>query len=527
MLLVAVLLLPSAAAAAAKGSFLVDGALSVPSGTDLTGDLVGFYHGTTGHAVEFGRLTVEADVLDIHVFWLRQLQVEVLPPNYAVAYGNDRDNRTETFHNAVVEVTPDPGQGGYVGLDASAGASTLQMRLPAPTDVLGTNDTAWRWGMDADDKIGQFFPAEERNGRNDTGYEHDVPGAHLLMKVRGDLEAVATGEMKVRGVTLHVRADEGNFTIRTGTFHDSQDRVRNETTQWAILEGEGMRVSFQTSTPFEIALARADLLWQGSAFFKALSGDLTAGDTHYASREDNVRLDGTFQGSLAPISSKGSTRALLEVRGDLVETTLVGAEAARVRFAPGSSPFILLGVALGAVVSASAGGLLLFHRRQRQVTKRGPDTGTGALPLSSPELTTEYYVSLAEQALQFEDHVKALHWITLARETAPTSAHVASTLAYVLGELGHYDEALRAYEEASRLDGSEGEADLNAARLAQTAGEPPEVVERFLLRALERSPEFVVDVEDDPQLQGLVGRPLVRKALRVAWDRWGADETVR
>jgi tetratricopeptide (TPR) repeat protein len=224
-----------------------------------------------------------------------------------------------------------------------------------------------------------------------------------------------------------------------------------------------------------------------------------------------MRLEGSFEALIEPVTQGGSLRSYVSVEGDLASTSLVSQKAPLAPLLKDASSSggvgILSGVVLGAVLAG--GGGYLLHRRVRRAPAV-PVTTSPAIDPLSPALAAEYYVGLGEQALQFGEQAKALHYISLAREACPTSADVATTMAFVLGELGHYDEALAAYEDA--------------ARLAAQAGKPPEAVEALVVRALERTPEFVFDVEEDLEFRPLAIRPAFRDALARAWDRWGDGE---
>jgi hypothetical protein len=88
--------------------------------------------------------------------------------------------------------------------------------------------------------------------------------------------------------------------------------------------------------------------------------------------------------------------------------------------------------------------------------------------------------------------------------------------------MGDVEEALRLYAEGSRLS-TDGEADFNGAFAALRADRPPEEVAAWLVRALERSPELVADLEDDEALEGVRGVPAYEEAMRRAWERTGGE----
>lgn len=501
-----------------KGTLTAADGVVLPPGSSLSGASSGFFLGSLEETLPLEALQIRASKVRLTEYAIHFTEVDVPLQLYPPSRETGRDEpRVQVFHN--VTLTLDGGlQYGYVAAESSPLDARLRVLPASPSSLEGLDSSAWR------------FVAGVEDSRPDTddGYARVIRSPHVAINASGQVEVEGKAKLKLLGMTLSVTSDEGRRTIRTGDFRDSDAPVRNRTTRWVVIESDSLVLTATSSAPWFAAASEVEATWEGTATLKSATGRLTSESAVYNASKSDVHLTGAFDTGIFPLPNGGKMSTLVQVSGDLHDTSIHA--VAPVQGTSGKQsiwPPLLLGVAL--LAGGAATGMILLRRRSKE-TEAVParDAGVGALPIDAPpEMTAEYYVGLAEQALQFEDHVKALHWITLARQTAPTSAHVVTTLAYVLGELGHYDDALEAYEEASRLDPDDGEADLNAARLASQAGQPAEVVERFLLRGLERSPEYVVDVEDDPELRGVMDRPSVRKGVRLAWDRWGSGERVR
>ena len=129
----------------------------------------------------------------------------------------------------------------------------------------------------------------------------------------------------------------------------------------------------------------------------------------------------------------------------------------------------------------------------------------------------------AEERIQAEDFPEALRWLVLARQLAPTSVSVCATQGFVLARLGRVDEALDAYQDASRLAPADGEHALVAARLAHGSGRPAPQVEDLLEVALSRDPSQVEEVERDGFFASLAARPRFEHMVDSAWRRFVGD----
>lgn len=517
-LVAALLLLPAASAIPAKGTLTTAKGLVLPPETLLSGAGMGFYLGSLHATLPLESLVIRAEQLKVTEYAIHFIEADAPGLPYPAGAERGRDEPRERVLNNVT-LTLDGGlQYGYVAVESSPLDSTLRLFSTSSSELQGLDSTTWR-----------FTPGvEETRSDRDDGYARVLHGSHVAVSASGLIELDGKAKLKLLGMTLAVTSDEGSTIFRTGDFWETETPVRERTTRWITIHSDSLALAATADAPWLAAASEIDASWEGTATLKSASGRLTSDSAAYDAVRSDVHLTGSFVSGIFPVPKDDEVNTLVRLDGDLHDTSLRAVATQRAPIGSQSIwPLLLVGIAL--VAGGSTVGMLLFRGGAKKSDPPvGQDTGTGALPLNAPpQMTAEYYVGLAEQALQFEDHVKALHWITLARQTAPTSAHVATTMAYVLGELGHYEEALEAYEEASRLDGTDGEADLNAARLACQAGQPVEVVERFLLRALERSPEHVVDVEDDPELRLVMERPAVRKGIRAAWDRWGNGERAR
>lgn len=522
-ILAATLLLPAAKAAPAEGLFSIQGDIRLPEGAYLRSEPLGIFLGGTGQSdppLDFTGFLLQAEELGLTIYETKNTAASLPTHDHPATapYPIDgKDQTVRTLSNATITV-----QGrlekGYVALEnasASSAASLLSTASALLTSVARTEFA------DANATVGG-----ESVDANPT-YYRVLSTPHALSTAPGHLSFDGSAKLKLYGMTLRVVADDGPHTIRTGGWYETQDvqgvpQAGVYVQRWVVLTGEGIRFQASSTQEWRLAGGATALDWQGEATFRATSGTLETPDAVYGISQDASRptsLDGTFQATLGTRGS-GAVTSELRVVGELAQTNLPVAQSKSILSTPsGSSVLLWLGLAVGVAVGAGT----FVHWRRHGAARAPVAPPVEELPLS-PALAAEYYVGLAEQALQFDDHAKALHWISLAREASPTSSDVATTMAYVLGELGQYDEALAAYEEASRLDPWDGEADLNASRLAAQAGKPPEVVETLVVRALERTPEFVFDVEEDLEFRPLAMRPAFREALARAWDRWGGDQ---
>lgn len=520
VLLGTVLLLP-AAQALVVGNFLVDSPVELPSGSTIEAWPIAALVGGNSQGdgpLAFTSFLLQADKITLTEYSMSA--VYVIPPLLKPAYvGTQPVAEHQVLYGVKISVIGEP-QPGYLGLNGTTAATSAAFT----TNALAT--------LKAIDSSHLKTADSSSSSRDDSTYQNEVRFAHLGGSVPGTMRLHGPAELKVWGITLLVEHSNGTEEIRTGlpptVEQDSGSPTapaRGGEERWVVIEAENLSLEATPNQPWQLASGPAALRWSGTAAFHATDGTLDEAGKITSTVRRAVKLSGVFNGEMLALQNPGAVHAQFSVEGEPLFTS--GSSRTSLPDSGfGFTAAILVGVAVGAVAGGMGGALVWRrHRAKAQVVPVTPveqEAEESAQP--TPDLAAEYYVGLAEQAIQFEDYSKALHWITLAREAAPTSANVVTTQAYVLGELGQYDEALAAYEEAAQLDPSDGEADLNAGRLAAQAGKPPEVVEAFVLRALERTPEFVFDVEEDPEFRPLGDRLAFRKGLSRAWERWGGGE---
>lgn len=516
LLIAALLLLPSSAiATAAMGNLAVHGPLGLPAGTRLAGEADLLYMGNPSGPIPLQGFELKAERLTVLLYMANRTEVAGPPLVGNASTQVSRTDATYTLHDVTVTLDG-PTRSGFMGLVRYGAASFLDFTT-GPAPLVEINDTTtYGHGVSSSQLASTLGAGPQDHSRYSPIFLHQVDGPHVSAKSPGDVVYQGDAEIKLLGVPLSFVARENTTYIETGDYADAQSTARVRFIRWVVLLAENATVTATSSSPWVVTAPEFDVDWVGAASFRSAGGELhVGGETLEFAPGEYARLEGALSARLSPTREGDDLIGLLEVTGDLRRSD-VGATSyvASPRTGPSSGLFVLL---VGVAIAAGSGAYYWHHRTSRSRRKPG-------IPPVTPSVAAEYYVGLAEESIQAEDHAKALHWIQLAREAVPGSADVVTTMAFILGELGQHEEALEAYAEASRLDPSDGEADVNAARLALRCGKPLEVVEELVVRALERSPEFVLDVEEDVEFQALAMRPLFRDALERAWWRWGGEQ---
>lgn len=498
LLLVAMLLLPTAAAS--SGTLLTEGGVDVPAGATVrfTPKLLFLDVGEAAPHLE-----VRAASLTVHHF--RQPFREVTPPVAdapPVQWRGQVERETIALRDVLVrqgQATGDPFLGFYP--DASAGA----------TLVPSTNMT-WepRDGTAADTSVVSLTTLG-RDERHEPDFHARVEEPHLAAEAPGLLRYEGKGVLKVRGVDLVVSSAEFAGTLPTGMERSSDGPLREGTLHWAVLEFEDAVLEVRSAVPWLLAAPEAEARWEGEAVLRGARGEIRADGTRYVAAGGTARIEGAFEALLSPQrDGSGRVVARVDLRGDLASTSLRPEPVAVAGTAVAPRPALegWLALALGAVALAGAGGVALGHRLPRRDPAPRPEP---SLPWTAEDCREAGAAAASE-----EDWARAAEWFERGQRLAPTSARMNADLAFALSQIGDHERALHHFAQASRLS-TDGEADVNGALAAMAAGRPDAEVEAWLVRALARSPEFVVQVDEDQEFQHLQDRPAFRRAVSAAW----------
>lgn len=517
---VLVLLTPLAGASDTSGVLAAFGPINLPEGTRVRGDAEMLYLGNPTAPLGLHAFEMKAERLDVMLYMANKTEAQTPASLVSNPYvQSPKTLRQYTLHDVTVAMDGAT-EAGFLGIIRQGGTASLEFTA-GTAPLINVSDTrTFGHGSSSTEVVTQVQGEPTPVGRDEPMFRHLVEGPHLILTSGGHVTYQGALELKVMGMPLTFAARENTTYIATGNFPRDDFTVRTTMMVWAVLIAENATVTTRAAVPWTVAAPKYETEWSGVASFTGAGGEVTVGKESYpVARGDPMRLDGDLAAAVTPSREQETLVALLAFSGDLRRTD-IGTSSYVPAPQPGVAggfPSILLLVGVAVVGGASAGAYYLRRRTKPQPAVPAP------VPLT-PSVAAEYYVGLAEEAIQAEDHAKALHWIQLAREAVPTSADVATTMAFILGELGQHEEALEAYAEASRLDPSDGEADVNAARLALRCGKPLDEVEELVVRALERSPEFVLDVEEDVEFQALALRPAFQDALERAWWRWGGEQ---
>lgn len=337
-------------------------------------------------------------------------------------------------------------------------------------------------------------------------FNHTIRGAHFHQSGTGRIEYHGPGHAKIRGGTVEVQTPDETRRHETG---NQQTGPAEATITWLFIELHGPATLRIPNAPFQAAAEEATARWHGTARFTPTAGQLHTREGTHTPPGGIVELEGDFRAHMTP---EGAT-ASLRLSGELTSSTLLltpaphGAHEGQAR----SALLLIVAVAVGASGSALIGIPILRRRHRRQVEAQGP-------------FTLEEYEALINEYLARKEWRRALGYVRLARRVAPTSGRLAMAEGDCLAGLGDHATAARLYEEADALL-SDGEAAMQLARLLKENGRPPREVERWLQRALGKTPSLVADIEDEfPELKK---RPDWKARLRKAWRIYEGEWTGR
>lgn len=475
--LAALFLFPMASATEGRGTFTTQGAVSFPAGTRLEGAPLAVF---VPDAAQVTDLRIEVPQGTVFEFTARFQGVGLLP---SVQLGNT-DVRKWTVTDAVVSLT-EGDHSGFFGVYSEPGSKVVVegqvQEEPAAASGIGN-------GKSTDGEAPESF-----------NYFHEIATPHMRGEGQGRMEYTGMGGVKLRGPDVEIRSS--NVTRHeTGK---KQTGPTEETATWLYIRFDAPATLSAGEAPFQIATAEATAAWDGTLLFRPTDGRLQAQDETYLPRGGTVELEGTFTARLAPLP--GGRTARMDLSGDMRSSSLLRQAPVPV---PSSSPLegVPLLLVIGAAVALGGGaGAYLWHRHRQQ------DRALLDVPADA-----EFFTDMADVWIAAEDYGRGLHWMRRAREKAPTSARLAADEAFCLAKLGRLEEALKAWEEAHAV-ASDGDPAFGAAGTLLEIGAPLEVVEKWLGRALEKSPGLVLQAEET--FPEVVERPGWEAMARRAWDR--------
>lgn len=480
VLLVCILFAPSAVAGA--GAFVVqsiraDGAVAQAAWTGL---LLETDHSPSEAAMDghFGELRVVE-------YWSSVVIVEKGPARPIDAGLEPPQTRTRDFAAGSME-TRASGADWYVGghpasptssslvLDGASFEGNFQTKGALETQTATVGETTAPWA-----------------------YTQHIREPHMRVEGVGVVRIAGDALLKMYGPTLTIEADGETVTYETGLRPHPNGLPGHYVQRWVDLELVAADLEFRSDAAWQLALATAEVAWSGAALFTPLAGEFVEDDVSYRATGAPARLVGDLRASFLPLPSE-TPLARMDLSGDLHSTTLAGTPIAR---------------GILSVAPAAAGGLALLVGALLVLAALGGAWVTRRYALQRASAwSAEDCMREANEHLEHGRLGAALSWARAARARAPSSSHAALAEAYVLHELGQFDEAVAAYDAAARL-GGEGEAAFFAAVAAARAGSPRgEVLDR-LRRALDECPALAELAEEEDGLAPLRSDPAFARLL--------------
>lgn len=346
-------------------------------------------------------------------------------------------------------------------------------RGPAALRVVG--ERSLEIGAATSSRIGNSANDETTPDPRLHAYEHSRTREHLSIVAQGGLHAEGDLEMKIHGLDLRFEAKENRTTVATGIQRSGDAGAQFREERWLFLRIQDGEMQSNGSAQIEAAASATELAWNGMLSSGPAIGELSEHSATYSASTEPFTIRGDLSATAAPAPLAGALGLRLDLAGEMVATSMtrVAVDPATPSFSPGWFAGALAGAVLVVV------GAALISRR-RQAERR---------------LEVDDLVDLARLANENERYEDALSKLRAARAAAPKSATIAAEMAFALGRLGRTAEALELYEEASALS-SDGQADLDAALLLLQEGGDRSRIEALIVRALDRSPILLLELED-------------------------------
>lgn len=407
--------------------------------------------------------------LSVRSFWLAAAEVEIfegrqhtfdLPGAPEMRYPSDFHHSHATYTLHDVRMNlTGVSTPGYFGVHPGEGV-TASVTPSLPTVVQASERTEYARGQPSTDLLPEDPRAQNR-------YTRIVEGPHLTLRSNGVLRYEGPARIHLSGIHLEVLARENVSTLRTGESRYSEGVVVHKETRWLVLDAPHVVFEMAADSPLQVGLS------------EARTDDLV------------ITPDGVV----------------------MLPRRVSPQSAAPVQAGPGAT-LLAVPLVLGAAVLVAGGALYARARGRRP-----------ASAVNDPTEAWDPEDCMRRAALHLEGgrDERALEWTQRARALAPTSSLACAIEALLLERLGRLDEALAGYAQASELSPEEGEHDLCAARLAARAGRPDEEVDRYLERALGRTPSLVEELEQTPELADHLDCPPVAAAMQRAWSEHARD----
>jgi hypothetical protein len=367
----------------------------------------------------------------------------------------------------------------------------LGLRASGPGSLLAEASSGARFEEREPEVIGNDETAPTDAPQRPT-FSQPVVGAHVSILDTSAFRYTGRGELKFSGPDVILAAKENTTELRTGTTREAGPVARMRLA-WVSIEFD---VGTLRAVGLRDAVAAApsvDVRWDGEATFTAREGALHTEGADLRADGSSASIDGRLAAALAP-GERGTLLATID--GDLRSTTLH--PAAITRLSPAASGKLLGLVALAAVLGGAATWAWMRHRR--------------------PRFSVEECVQLANAAAEEGDAQLALDWIARARRLAPGSGRLFLEEGYYLAQTDDVDGALDRLGRAAELLDT-GEPELQAARLHATRRNDAARASALVVRALQRSPILILELEQDDALAALAADPAVKRAIGEAQRR--------
>lgn len=470
------LALPPAAAEAVTGKLVAEGQLVLPEGTLASGPPTALFLGDTQGLIRLQ-------------FFAPRLHVEDWYENSTGLPTSDHPLLGDSLHGIPASWDLTGAKGDLQGGDASGWMGAY---FDGRQVVEATSQGRMNLSAQTKEKFGEVTDPQAGSAPDQPHYNQDQTSLHLSWEVPGALRITGPWTLKLEGPDVRISSDQNVTSITTGKEHQFGGfRIHEE---WLTLtaEGDGAYVTIESAAPVRLATPLANVAWVGSAEVEAVSGALTTPTATYSpTTRQPVTLEGSLHASLVPSDPEMRFVDVI-LRGDLQSSTL-GATVHEAPFDPASPKW------LGSIL----GGLTLLV---------GLAVGLHVHARKGRPLTVDQLLELADRAAEDGKFEVAREWSAKALALMPDHPRVLIDHGFFSAQCGETQEALDAYVKASALSDS-GEPEFLAAQLLlKRLGKEGEAAD-WLLKALEKAPELLFEIEETPEFKPLLRREDVRLAV--------------